>query len=45
MIHRPHVDWFALAPSNALLVTAGILLLASVLVPRRSVKPFSAIVK
>jgi NADH-quinone oxidoreductase subunit N len=34
MIHRPHVDWFALAPVNALLAAAGIALLTAVLVPR-----------
>ena len=44
MIHRPHVDWFALAPSNSLLVAAGILLLGAVLVPRDRRKPFSAVV-
>jgi NADH-quinone oxidoreductase subunit N len=44
VIHRPHVDWFALAPSNSLLVAAGILLLGAVLVPRDRRKPFSAIV-
>ena len=44
MIHRPHVDWFALAPSNSLLVAAGVLLLGAVLVPRDRRKPFSAIV-
>jgi NADH-quinone oxidoreductase subunit N len=35
MIPRPHVDWFALAPINALLAAAAIALLAAVLVPRR----------
>ncbi|HEY2936225.1 MAG TPA: NADH-quinone oxidoreductase subunit N [Gaiellaceae bacterium] len=44
MIHRPHVDWFALAPTNALLGAAAILLLGSVLIPRDQRKPFSAIV-
>jgi NADH-quinone oxidoreductase subunit N len=34
MIHRPHVDWFALAPVNALLMAAALALLAAVLVPR-----------
>jgi NADH-quinone oxidoreductase subunit N len=42
VISRPHVDWFALAPSNSLVVTAGIVLLAAVLVPRDRRKPFSA---
>jgi NADH-quinone oxidoreductase subunit N len=36
MIHRPHVDWFLLAPVNALLAAAAIALLAAVLVPRRA---------
>jgi NADH-quinone oxidoreductase subunit N len=35
MIPRPHVDWFALAPVNSLLVAAGVALLCAVLVPRR----------
>ena len=43
-IHRPHVDWLALAPSNALLVAAAIALLASVLLPRGARRPFGAIV-
>jgi NADH-quinone oxidoreductase subunit N len=34
MIHRPHVDWFALAPVNALLLAAALALLCAVLVPR-----------
>jgi len=34
MIPRPHVDWFALASVNALLLAAGITLLSAVLVPR-----------
>jgi NADH-quinone oxidoreductase subunit N len=41
-IHGPHVDWFDLAPSNSLLVAAGVLLLGAVLVPRDWRKPFSA---
>jgi NADH-quinone oxidoreductase subunit N len=36
VIPRPHVDWFALAPVNALLGAAGIALLTAVLVPRRT---------
>jgi NADH-quinone oxidoreductase subunit N len=35
MIPRPHVDWFALAPVNSLLVATGVALLCAVLVPRR----------
>ena len=42
MIHRPHVDWFALAPVNGLLLTAGVLLLCAVLVPRSWRKEASA---
>jgi NADH-quinone oxidoreductase subunit N len=38
VIHRPHVDWFALAPVNALLLTSALALLCAVLVPRRSRK-------
>ena len=34
MIHRPHVDWFALAPVNALLAATALALLSAVLVPR-----------
>jgi len=44
VIHRPHVDWLALAPSNALLAAAGIALLLAVLVPRRARRPLTAIV-
>jgi NADH-quinone oxidoreductase subunit N len=35
MIPKPHVDWFALAPVNSLLVATGVALLCAVLVPRR----------
>ena len=35
MIDKPHVDWFALAPSLALLAAAGSLLMVAVFVPRR----------
>ena len=34
MIQRPHVDWFALAPVNALLLATGLALLCAVLVRR-----------
>jgi NADH-quinone oxidoreductase subunit N len=44
VIDRPHVDWFALAPTNALLAAAGIALLTAVLVPRRSRRPTAALV-
>lgn len=44
MIPRPHVDWFALAPVNALLVATGIALLCAVLVPRPWRRNVAAIV-
>ena len=44
MIPRPHVDWFALAPINALLAATGIALLAAVLVPPRARRTFAAAV-
>ncbi|HET9324958.1 MAG TPA: NADH-quinone oxidoreductase subunit N [Gaiellaceae bacterium] len=40
----PSVDWFAISPSLALLASAGVALLGSVLVPRRTVRAFGAIV-
>ena len=30
MISKPHIDWFALAPSLALLAAAGLLLMVAV---------------
>jgi NADH-quinone oxidoreductase subunit N len=42
VIDRPHVDWFALAPVNALLLAAGLALLTAVLVPRRARRPVAA---
>src|ERR671930_442504 len=42
MIPRPHVDWFALAPVNALLAAAALALLCAVLVPRASRKGAAA---
>jgi len=42
VIPRPHVDWFALAPSLAMTGAAGLLLLVAVLVPRRWRKPAAA---
>ena len=42
MIVKPHVDWFALAPSLALLAASGLLLMVAVFVPRRGRKPASA---
>lgn len=44
MIHKPHVDWFALAPSLSMIGAAGLLLLVAVLAPRAIRKPASAIV-
>ena len=44
MIHKPHVDWFALSPTLALLAAAGLLLLVAVIVPRALRKPASAVV-
>src|SRR5262249_58773291 len=35
VISKPHVDWFALAPVDSLLVATGIALLCAVLVPRK----------
>ncbi len=42
MIHRPHVDWFALAPVNALLLASALALLCAVLVPRARRKDLAA---
>src|SRR5581483_1628458 len=42
MIHKPHVDWFALAPSLSLLAASALLLLVAVLVPRRPRRAVSA---
>ena len=42
MIVKPHVDWFALAPSLALLGASGLLLMVAVFVPRRGRKATSA---
>jgi NADH-quinone oxidoreductase subunit N len=41
-IQRPHVDWFTLSPSLAMLAAAGALLLIAVLVPRRARKTVAA---
>jgi NADH-quinone oxidoreductase subunit N len=41
---KPTVDWFALAPSLALLAAGGVALLGAVMVPRRAVQVFSALV-
>jgi NADH-quinone oxidoreductase subunit N len=42
-IQKPHVDWFALAPSLSLIGVAGVLLLVAVLVPRNARKPTAAL--
>jgi NADH-quinone oxidoreductase subunit N len=42
VIHKPHVDWFALSPSLSLLAAAGLLLMVAVFVPRVSRKPVAA---
>lgn len=44
MITTPHVDWFALSPTLALLAVAALALLAAVLVPDPLRKPVSATV-
>jgi NADH-quinone oxidoreductase subunit N len=44
VIAKPHVDWFALSPSLALLGAAALLLLMAVLVPGRARKASSAFV-
>jgi len=36
VIHKPHVDWFALSPSLSLLAAAGLLLMVAVFTPRRA---------
>jgi NADH-quinone oxidoreductase subunit N len=36
VIAKPHVDWFALAPTLSLLAASGLLLMAAVMVPPRS---------
>ena len=41
-IQHPHVDWFALSPSLAMLAAAGALLLVAVLVPQRARKTAAA---
>ena len=43
MIDRPHVDWFALAPVNALLAASALALLCAVLVPGPWRKRVSAV--
>src|SRR5206468_3075193 len=40
---KPHVDWFALAPTLSLLTAAGLLLFIAVLVPRGARRPVAAV--
>jgi NADH-quinone oxidoreductase subunit N len=42
VIHKPHIDWFALAPSLALLTAAGLLLMVAVFAPRGARRPVAA---
>jgi NADH-quinone oxidoreductase subunit N len=42
VIPRPHVDWFALAPINSVLMASALALLCAVLVPQRARKPVAA---
>ncbi len=42
MIHRPPVDWFAMAPTLTLLGVSAVALLTSVLVPRAVQRPVAA---
>ena len=44
MIGKPHVDWFALAPSLSLLAASGLLLMVAVMVPRGPRRAVSAFV-
>ncbi len=44
MIHKPHVDWFALSPSLALLAAVAVLLMVAVFAPRSSRRLISALV-
>ncbi|HEX3807824.1 MAG TPA: NADH-quinone oxidoreductase subunit N, partial [Gaiellaceae bacterium] len=42
MIQKPHVDWFALSPSLALLAASALLLMVAVFVPRSTRKAAAA---
>ena len=44
MIHKPHVDWFALSPVLAMTGAAGLLMLVAVFAPKSSRRAISAIV-
>jgi NADH-quinone oxidoreductase subunit N len=43
VIDRPHIDWFALAPVNSLLLAAALALLCAVLVPQAWRRPTAAV--
>jgi NADH-quinone oxidoreductase subunit N len=44
VIQKPHVDWFALAPTLALLGASGLLLMTAVFVPRNARKAVAAFI-
>ena len=44
MIHKPHVDWFAISPSLSLLAASAALLMVAVFAPRASRRLVSALV-
>ncbi len=44
MIAKPHVDWFALAPSLSLLAASGVLLMVAVFVPAKTRRAAAAFV-
>jgi NADH-quinone oxidoreductase subunit N len=44
VIQKPHVDWFALSPSLALVAASGLLLMVAVLLPARVRRPAAAFV-
>ncbi len=44
MIHKPHVDWFAISPSLAMLGATAVLLMVAVFAPRSSRRTIAATV-
>ena len=44
MIHKPHVDWFAISPSLAMLGAAALLLMVAVFAPKSSRRAIAATV-
>jgi NADH-quinone oxidoreductase subunit N len=44
MIHKPHVDWFALSPTLSLVAAMVVLLMVAVFAPRASRRAISALV-